>query len=172
MDSNERLNLQKMIDANNVVDCTDMIREKKHSSKIRADVQTLLSLKQKYSRLSQSNPEQFDRMCVSQCNFIFANYTDIFNRVKKDELNLNILGELLNVLEKIENSVLDQHTGAFEVGKLLKEMYIDSALLKADKIDKKTGKKMEGSSVRSVPAKKISWKEFKNKNSPLPSASL
>ena len=40
-------------------------------------------------------------------------------------------------------------------------MYIDSALLKADKIDKKTGKKIEGSGERPVPAKNISWKEFK-----------
>ena len=161
MDNNERLNLQKMIDANNVVDCTEEIREKKHSAKIKTDVQTLLTLKKKYARLSLSNPEQFDMMCVSQCNFLFANYTDIFNRVKKDELNLNILGELLNVLEKIENGDLDQHMGAFQVGKVLKEMYIDSALLKAEKIDKKTGKKMEGSGKPTAPVKKISWKEFK-----------
>jgi hypothetical protein len=161
MNNNERLNLQKMIDENNVVDCTNDIREKKHSSKIRADVQTMLTLKKKYARLALSNPDQFDKMCVSQCNFIFTNYTDIFNRVKKDELNLNILGELLNVLERIEKSQLDQHNAAFQVGKLLKEMYIDSALLKADKIDKKTGKKIEGSGERVIPAKNISWKEFK-----------
>jgi len=163
MDDTERLNLQKMIDANNVVDCTQEIRDKKHSAKIKMDVQTLLTLKKKYARLSLSNPEQFDMMCVSQCNFIFTNYTDIFNRVKKDELNLNILAELLSVLEKIENSELDQHSGAFQVGKILKEMYIDSALLKADKIDKKTGKKMEGAGKPSAPVKKISWKEYKAK---------
>lgn len=161
MDDTERLNLQKMIDANNVVDCTQEIREKKHSAKIKNDVQILLNLKKKYARLALSNPEQFDMMCVSQCNFIFSNYTDIYNRVKKDELNLNILGELLNVLEKIERGELDQHMGAFQVGKVLKEMYIDSALLKADKIDKKTGKKLEGSSKPTAPVKKISWKQFK-----------
>jgi hypothetical protein len=161
MNNNERLNLQKMIDENNVVDCTNDIREKKHSNKIRADVQTMLTLKKKYGRLALSNPDQFDKMCVSQCNFLFTNYTDIFNRVKKDELNLNILGELLNVLERIEKSQLDQHNAAFQVGKLLKEMYIDSALLKADKIDKKTGKKIEGSGERPIPAKNISWKEYK-----------
>ena len=32
MNNNERLNLQKMIDENNVVDCTNDIREKKHST--------------------------------------------------------------------------------------------------------------------------------------------
>ena len=157
----DRLQLQKMIDANNVVDCTQDIREKKHSSVIRNDVARLLELKSKYSRLSQSNPVQFDKMCVSQCSFLFTNYTDIFNKVKKDEMNLNILSELLDVLKKIEDSKLDQHTGAYEVGKLLKEMYIDSALMKSEKLDEKTGKTTTISRPKPI---KISWKEYKKKN--------
>jgi hypothetical protein len=63
-------------------------------------------------------------------------------------------------LKKIENSELNQHEGAFEVGKLLKAMYIDSALLKAEKIDKKTGKKMTSSKPKE---KKITWAEYKAK---------
>ena len=157
----DRLQLQKMIDANNVVDCTQDIREKKHSSVIRNDVARLLELKSKYSRLSQSNPVQFDKMCVSQCSFLFTNYTDIFNKVKKDEMNLNILSELLDVLKNIEDSKLDQHTGAYEVGKLLKEMYIDSALMKSEKLDEKTGKTTTISRPKPI---KISWKEYKKKN--------
>ena len=78
MDHTDKLNLTKMIDANNVEDCTKEIREKKHSDLIRKDVTCLLSLKQKYSRLAQSNPNQFDAMCVSQCSFLFNNYMDIF----------------------------------------------------------------------------------------------
>ncbi len=138
MDTLDRLNLNKMIDANNVQDCTDEIRAKKHSKLIGDDVTRLISLKQKYSRLAQSNPNQFDTMCVSQCSFLFNNYMEIFNKVKKDELNLKILYQLLDVLKKIEEGQLDQHAGAFEVGKLLKTMYIDSALVKAERIDKKT----------------------------------
>ena len=38
MDTLDRLNLNKMIDANNVQDCTNEIREKKHSDLLRADV--------------------------------------------------------------------------------------------------------------------------------------
>lgn len=155
----DRLQLQKMIDANNVVDCTQEIRDKKHSKPIREDVTRLVELKRKYSRLSQSNPDQFDKMCVSQCNFLFTNYTDIFNKVKKDEMNLEILSQLLNVLKNIEDGKIDQHTGAYEVGKLLKEMYIDSALMKSEKLDAK----------HSIPGpakpkpKKISWKEYKDR---------
>jgi hypothetical protein len=160
MNDNERLNLQKMINENNVVDYTNDIREKKHSTKIKEDVQRLLRLKETYSNLDL---EQLDEMCVYQCNFLFTNYTDIYNRIKKDELNLTILDELLAVLAKIENSALDQHAGAYEVGKILKAMYIDSALIKADKIDKKTGKKIEGGQKEVVPAKNISWKEYKQK---------
>jgi hypothetical protein len=161
MDTLDRLNLNKMINANNVEDCTEEIRKKKHSQLIRDDVIRLMTLKKKYSRLAQSNPQQFDAMCVSQCNFIFNGYMDIFNKVKKDEMNMDILHQLLDVLKNIEECRLDQHTGAFEVGKLLKAMYIDSALLKADKIDKKTGKKIETPKPQE---KKISWAEFKALN--------
>lgn len=161
MDPLDKLNLHKMIDANNVSDCTEEIREKKHSSLIREDVTRLMTLKKKYSRLAQSNPNQFDTMCVSQCSFLFNHYMDIFNKVKKEEINLDILYQLLDVLGKIEQGDLDQHAGAFEVGKLLKAMYIDSALLKAEKIDKKTGKKMEA--VKPKKEKKISWAEYKTK---------
>jgi len=47
MDHTDKLNLTKMIDANNVEDCTKEIREKKHSDLIRNDVTCLLSLKKK-----------------------------------------------------------------------------------------------------------------------------
>lgn len=158
MDDTERLNLQKMINANNVEDCTDSIRTKKHSGKIRNDVTRMISLKQKYPRLSKTNPEQFDSMLVSQCNFLFSNYTDIFNKVKKDEIDLQIFWDFLNVLGMIEDGKIDQHEGAFQVGKLLKSIYIDSALRKAEKIDKKTGKKVPAKPIKE---KNISWSEYK-----------
>jgi hypothetical protein len=163
MDPLEKLNLQKMINTNNVQDCTEEIRAKKHSHLIRDDVTRMMTLKQKYSRLAQSNPTQFDTMCVSQCSFLFNHYTDIFNKVKKDEMNLQTLSQLLDVLKKIEDGELDQHAGAFEVGKLLKSMYIDSALLKAEKIDKKTGKKIEGAASKPKKEKNITWAEYKAK---------
>lgn len=159
MNNSERIHLQKMINANNVTDCTNEIREKKHSLKIYTDVNRLLDLKNKYQKtVGVSNPTKFDDMCVSQCSFLFNTYTDIFNRVKKDEMNLDILLRLIEVLKNIEDGNIDQHTGAFEVGKILKAMYIDSALLKADKFDK-AGEKMEVKET--VVTNNISWKEFK-----------
>ena len=160
MNNSERIHLQKMINANNVTDYTNDIREKKHSMKVYADVNRLLDLKAKYEQtIGETEPEKFDNMCVAQCSFLFNNYTDIFNKVKKNEMNLTILLKLIEVLKNIEDGNIDQHTGAFEVGKILKAMYIDSALLKADKIDKKTGETMVKSNA--PVAKNVTWKEYK-----------
>ena len=49
MDKTDRLNLQKMINANQTEDFTDDIRQKQHSEPIKKDLQTMLSLKKMYS---------------------------------------------------------------------------------------------------------------------------
>lgn len=160
MNDLERLNLQKMIQANDAENNTHLIRNLKHSKLILADVDELLKIKKQNPRLAKSNPETFDKMCVNKCQFLFNNYTDIFNKVKKDEIDLNILVRLLNVLHSIEEGQVDQHEGSFEVGKLLKQIYIDSALKKADKLEEKySDKKGE----RKKPEEQISWKQFKER---------
>ena len=67
--------------------------------------------------------------------------------------------KVIDVLEKIETGELDQHSGAYEVGNLLKKIYIDGAVMKSENMDKKmnSGKKAK----KSVPVKKITWKEYK-----------
>jgi hypothetical protein len=105
---------------------------------------------------------------------LFNNYTDIFNKVKKDEIDLNILFQLIHILKQIEDGKLDQHTGSYEVGKLLKSIYIDSAIKKADNINKSHDHSHgSGNKDHSKPPaiKKISWSEFKVKNASSVSAS-
>jgi len=163
MNNSDRLNLQKMITANDVVDCTNEIRDKKHSQLIKADIQQLIDLKHKYNRLKDTNPTQFDNICISQCNFLFTNYTDLFNRVKKDEIDLNILAHFITILKKIEDGQLNQHEGAYMIGKLLKEMYIDSALKKSEKLEKQSKKnKLNGLQIDLHKPKKLTYKEFKS----------
>jgi hypothetical protein len=162
MNDSERLNLQKMIKVNDAENNTHLIRDLKHSDKIAEEVDRLLKIKRDNVRLAKSNPEKFDQMCVNQCEFLFNYYTDIFNKVKKDEINLQILEKLLNVLHSIEEGTLDQHEGSFEVGKLLKQIYIDSALRKADKLD--TEYDSQHSQEIEKPTEKISWVEFKRSN--------
>lgn len=175
MDETDRLNLRKMLASNSdVKDNTSKIRELQHSDAIRADVETMLKLKKEYARLALSNPQQFDAICTSRCSFLFNNYTDIFNKLKKDEMDLGILSKLLVVLKLIETGRLDQHEGSYEVGKLLKQIYVDSALRKSEHLDKKyakvnakSAKPSDSSGTHLPPPKKISWEQYK-KNHVIP----
>ena len=157
MNNFDKLNLQKMINTNDVMDETENIRTKKHSNKIKEDIMILLELKKKYFRLAKSNINEFNQLCISRCSFLHNNYTDIFNKVKNDEIDLSILYEFLYVLKEIEDSKIDQHEGSFKVGKLLKNLYIDSALKKSEKLDKIYNNKK----INVNKPKKISWREYK-----------
>ena len=53
MSDTDRLNLQKMINANDAEDTTGLIQEVKHSKDIRNEVQQLLNIKKQYSRLAK-----------------------------------------------------------------------------------------------------------------------
>lgn len=153
MDDKARLQLQKMIKANNVEDQTELIRSLKHSQILKNDVNTLILLKAKY----RDDPDQLFLESMSECNFLFTYYTDIYNKIKKDEIDLNILNKFLEVLRKIEDGELDQHEGSFAVGTLLKELYIDSAIKKSEKLDKDNEKDV----IQHVEPIQISWKKFK-----------
>jgi hypothetical protein len=86
-------------------------------------------------------------------------YTDIYNKIRKDEIDLTIFNKFLVILKKIEDEEVDQHEGSFLVGTLLKEMYIDSAIKKADKFDRENPQE----NVEEIPHINISWKDFKTK---------
>ena len=156
MDDNARLHLQKMIKANNVEDQTEMIRDLKHSDILRKDIQTLLSLKEKFG----NDSEKLNLECMYECSFLFNYYTDIYNKIRKDEISLSILYKFLDILKQIENKEVDQHEGSFIVGTLLKELYIDSALKKEDKLDKQHLDSLSTDLPLNEPLL-LSWKEFK-----------
>jgi hypothetical protein len=154
MNDNQRLHLQKMITENNVVDQTNLIRELKHSHTLRNEINTLIMLKAKH----QDNADDLHMEAMIECSFLFTYYTDIYNKIRKDEMDLKILYRFLDVLEEIEQGNLDQHEASFKVGTLLKEIYVDSALRKAEKLNAQTGAvepEYKGAQVE------ISWKDFK-----------
>ena len=154
----EKLDLKQFLDNNsNYVDNTEQIRNLKHSSILRQNINDLIVLKSKYDDVEQLNME-----AVNECNFLFTYYTDLYNKIRKDEIDLKILFQFLDVLKKIEEGEIDQHEGSFEVGTLLKKIYVDSALKKAEKLNK-TEKKYEEPEVIK-PQVNMSWKTFKQLN--------
>ena len=162
MNKQERLKLNEMIKVNNTEDQTNKIRELQHSKKIKEDIEVMQRLKIRYQRLQQTNSAQYEQILSKQCNFIFTNYTDIFNKLKKDELDLTILAKFISVLEKIENSEIDQHEGSYLVGKFLKELYVDSALKKSEALDRKNAKYDKDRKDKVLqPNRSVSWKQYK-----------
>lgn len=150
MNETDRLNLKRMIGQSDCDDNTDAIRKLKHSKLIRADLNAFAKLKR------NKRGADFEDACRNKCSFLHTNYTDIFNRLIKDELDLKIFDRLLDALGKIEDGKVDQHEGSVVVGTILKELYIDSAL--------KHGNNLADTNAE-VPvyaeSKTISWKQFK-----------
>ena len=157
MDDNARLKLQQMIKENNVEDQTHLIRELKHSAILRENIERLVTLKDTYAH----DPDQLHLEAIVDCSFLFTYYTDIYNKIRKDEVELSILYRFLDVLEQIENGKLDQHEGSFAVGTLLKELYIDSALKKADKLNAEA-EAAAGPATPAVEPLSIHWRQFKH----------
>jgi len=158
MDNNEKLNLKRLIDQTQCENNTDNIRKLKHSVKIRDDIRRMENLKVHNSALRQMKPDEFKELCEKECRFLFNNYTDIFNKILKDEIDLVIMTRMLSVLKMIEDGKVDQHEGSVVFGKILKELYVDSAVKRGDNLDK------EHYSERVLPVegKKISWSQYKH----------
>ena len=158
MKKTERLNLKEMIKTSDAEDNTSKIRKLKHSRSIKNDVERFINLKKKYSRMALTNPKKYESLIISHCSFLFENYTNIFNRLMKDELNLGILFKFVETLREVEDGVLDQHEASVNIGKILKELYVDSALKREKKIDAKNEK---NAPKYKKPSNNISWSKFK-----------
>lgn len=161
MDEKSRLKLNEMIKENNVTDQTELIRELKHSTIIRAETQRLLELMEETPNATFAEMRDISMM---ECNFIFSYYTDIYNRILKKELDISLLNKFLDILEKIEKGECDQHEASFKVGTILKEIYVDSALKKAEKLDKENEQREKEKEAERAPAvepMKLSWRSYK-----------
>jgi hypothetical protein len=149
----QRLQLNDMIRSNNVEDQTALIRQLKHSEILQKNINKLLSLKNTAG--AGLDEESLHLLLTKECSFLYTYYTDIYNKIRKDEIDLTLLNLFLNVLRNIEEGVIDQHEGSFQIGTLLKDIYVDSALKKAAKLN-------AASSAPVIQEEKVSWKEFKN----------
>jgi len=161
MNSKEKLDLKKLLGEMNADDNTEDIKRLKHSTIIRDDIRKLESIKLEHVG------KTFDELvsiAQIECPFLFGGYTDIFNKVLKGEIDLVIMSRLLIVLKLIEDGNVDQHEGSVMVGKILKELYIDSAIKQSENLEKQREENMPKSAETSSigPQVNISWKEYSN----------
>ena len=157
LNHDEKLNLKKIMDETDYVDNTHNIRRLKHSKMIRDNVKRMEELKREHEAMRLTHIEGFFSIVQEECRFLYDNYTDIFNRLMKDEVDPLILQRFLIVLKMIEDGQLDQQEGSSMIGKYLKELYLDSAVRKADALERERSGEKE-------PLKEgmdISWKAYK-----------
>lgn len=155
--NDERLNLKKMINESECDDNTDNIRRLKHSVLMRDDIRKIDTLTNTHSEMKNTNISAFIELCQTECTFLYTNYTDIFHKLIKDELDLTIMTKLLVILKMIEDNKVDQHEGSVMVGKILKEMYVDSATRELNHLNEQR----DSDRVTPSDGAKISWTEFK-----------
>ncbi len=146
MDNSERQILDKMIKESDFVDNTSLIRNTQHSELIKNDVNRLLKLKQEYNNIN--NLDIYKKMAQIECSFLYKNYKGIFDRLVNDKLELNVMLLLIKTLRKIEDGAIDQNEGSVEVGKILKQIYIDKVI-----VEEKQDNSHENT---------LSWNTYKN----------
>ena len=151
MDPKEKEILSNMLKDTDFKDNTADIKRNKHSIKIQKDIHAYLSLKKKYSTLQQNNNKLFKQKIINQCNFLYSNYKNIFNKLINNELDINILNQFIYFLKQIEDCNLDQNSASYEIGKLLKSHYIDKEINNHD-----------NNNINNI--NNISWKQFKEQN--------
>jgi hypothetical protein len=125
MDASQRLKLQEMIHANQTTNHTDEIRALKHSKNIREDV---LKIQRMKSKMKTTHFKTLDAALQKDCAFLYQHYALIYNKLLKNDLDIKILYQFLDVLETVEQGENDQHEASYTIGMLLKKLYIDKTL--------------------------------------------
>ena len=162
MNLEEKLNLKKMLAQNqDFVDHTEDIRRVKHSGLLLDSMRTIEKLKRAKAEFRQNDPDGFFELCKTEAPLMYNLYTDLFNKLVKDELNLVIMIKLIRILELIEQGQVDQNEGSVMVGKILKEMYVDSALRLGEKLDKQREDENPTPVVQQIEPKNIRWSNWK-----------
>lgn len=153
MNNDEKELLNRMIQENDTKDNTGLIRELKHSAKIRREVAIIQNIKR------STHSTQFtilDKEARSKgCGFMFLHYPNIYNKLLKGEIQIKVLYRFLDELEKIENGEQGQHEASYKIGTLLKEMYVDKRI----NMDKENGNNT--SNQKKKTGMNISYEEFK-----------
>ena len=115
MNPDEVLKLNDMIKEGDCVDNTDMIRQLKHSSLITQNLNALLRIKKKYKDEHDIlDLKELDEECLKECRFLFDNYTSIYNKLLRDQIDLKVFYKFLYYLKKIEDGELTFYQASYD----------------------------------------------------------
>lgn len=167
MDDKQRLMLSKLIKENNVTDQTPLIRELKHSELILADVDRMVAVLAKYPQPLLPRSELLNDAraeCADVANWLYCNYTDIFVRVLKGNMDMQMLRQVIALLKQIEDGELNQHEASFQLGSLLKKLYVDSAVKQVEKNDADANMSAAAAPKKEYVKSNLTWDDFKKQH--------
>ncbi len=153
----QSLNMKSLMDSDDYVNNTERIRELKHSELILEDIGKLCRIKKDHFHMRMVEEEKYNHLCATSAPFLFSNYTDIFRKVLKDELDMKLMVDFIGILKQIEEGQLDQYDASVKVGTILRDLYVDSAIRRGDNLDKERGV----AEPVFVEPKPVSWKDYK-----------
>jgi len=153
----QSLNMKSLMDSDDYINNTERIRELKHSELILEDIGKLCRIKKDHFHMRMVEEEKYNHLCATSAPFLFSNYTDIFRKVLKDELDMKLMVDFIGILKQIEEGQLDQYDASVKVGTILRDLYVDSAIRRGDNLDKERGV----SEPVFVEPKPVSWKDYK-----------
>lgn len=153
----QSLNMKSLMDSDDYVNNTERIRELKHSELILEDIGKLCRIKKDHFHMRMVEEEKYNHLCTTSAPFLFSNYTDIFRKVLKDELDMKLMVDFIGILKQIEEGHLDQYDASVKVGTILRDLYVDSAIRRGDNLDKERG----ATEPVFVEPKPVSWKDYK-----------
>ena len=160
MNNEEKRKLDQMIAQNNTVDNTSNIRKERKSKQIRDCVAKIQNIKRKHHNTRDF--KVLDAEAMKSCGYLFTNFPNIYNKLLKYQIDVKILYQFLDELERVENGELNQHEASFVIGNILKEMYIDPRIDSEGNMkptQKKESKKIKERNSNKV--KSLSWADFK-----------
>ena len=156
MNSKQKKQLKKIIKENDVKDNTRMIRKDKKSSKIRKEVDIIQEIKIQ-EKLDDLTSVEIKHDLKNKCANLYKNYSNLYEKLVKNQIDINILHTFLDELEKIEKGDLNQHEASYNIGVLLKSLYVDKEL-KVDRDKNESGVSNPEKPARSE--KNISYADF------------
>jgi len=118
---------------------------------LRRDTNHLKHLKS----IHQGTQEELRQKANNECSHLFMHHTDLLNRMIKDELDFPMFEKILDALESIENGNETQDSASTNIGQMLADLYVNSALKQKQISDESNTPKTTTS------VKNISWKEYK-----------
>jgi hypothetical protein len=140
------------------VDQTMLIRQCRHSARIWQEVLAIEAIRQNSD--NEDNEGVDEARCQEVASFLYTYYTDLFHKVVQGDVDLTLFRRFIDVLQRIEQGELSQHDASVHVGKVLKELYVDSALRRGERLDK-LHEQRAPPPVLVDPPEPVSYRDFK-----------